>query len=109
MRHVLLSAVLALSACGTGDRKTCERACRNYFTLSFWHKWDPQIEAAPEAERANMRAQKLGELEYKIEQGVDQCATSCQGANNKEQCNCMAAAKTYEEVRACGQSEEEAK
>jgi len=102
-----VTAVLAASSCGKGDHKLCEQACRNYATLAFWSKWGPAIEAEPEDQRARLRRTKLGELEIILERGIDQCVTNCQTANNTGQYTCMAKAKTFPEVHACGASEDE--
>jgi|SRR5688500_10848938 hypothetical protein len=109
MRHAVLAALLAITAaCGQGDRKTCESACRNYVTLSFWNKWDPLINAEPEAQRPKLRRDKLAELEAIIASGVDQCVESCVRADNEDQYKCMVKAKTYKEVHACAETEAEA-
>lgn len=105
----LVVAVLAIASCGKGDRKTCEAACRNFATLQFWSEWNPKIEAEPEAERAKLRREKIVELEHKLAQGIDQCVASCQNANNEDQYNCMAEAKTWAEANACAETEEQAK
>src|SRR6185503_1032978 len=109
MRHALLALLLAVTAagCGRGDRKVCEQACRNYYTLAFWNKWDPQINAEPEAERAKLRQYKLSELEAGLAQGVDQCVESCTRANNDDQYKCMAEAKDWAKAHACAETEEE--
>jgi hypothetical protein len=98
---------LALAACGKGDRKVCEQACRNYTTLAFWDKWDAQIDAQPAAERDKLRRDKLGELEVILARGIDMCVTSCQTANNETQYACMATAKTWAEANACAPTEAE--
>lgn len=102
-----IAVSLALAGCGTGDRKVCEQACRNYATLAFWAKWDPQINAQPAAERDKLRRDKLAELEIILARGVDMCVTSCQTANNETQYSCMAAAKTWPEANACAPTEAE--
>jgi hypothetical protein len=110
MRHAAALAFLValLAGCGRGDRKICEQACRNYYTLAFWNKWDPVINAEPEAERAKLREYKLTELEAGLAQGVDQCVESCTRADNEDQYKCMAAAKTWKEAHACAETEAEA-
>ena len=113
MRHVwfvaALTAALAASGCGKGDRKVCETACRNFATLSFWAKWDPKINLEPENQRDKLRRDKEIELEAILANGVDQCVESCVQSNNETQYKCMAKAKDYKEVHACAESEEEAK
>ena len=106
MRHVWLVALaVAALSCGKADKKQCETACRNYVTLAFWAKWDPKINAEPEAERDKLRKAKLPELEYIIERGIDQCVQNCQYSNNSGQYPCMAKAKTWPEAQACAATE----
>lgn len=108
MRHVLVAAVLTLAACGKGDRKVCESACRNFATLSFWNKWDPKINAEPIEKREELRRQKLVDLDALLASGVDQCVESCVTSNNDTQYTCMAKAKDYKAVHACAETEQEA-
>ena len=103
----LVVAVLAVASCGKGDRKTCEAGCRNYFTLAFWAEWEPKINAEPEAERAKLRREKIVELENKLAAGIDQCIGNCQAANNSDQYECMAKAKTFAEAKGCADTEAE--
>ena len=105
MRHALLAAVLAVTAagCGKGDHAVCEKACRNYATLSFWAKWDPKIKAEPANQQAKLRRDKLEELDTVIQNGVDMCITQCVEANNTEQYECMANAHEATELKACSE------
>lgn len=99
MRLVVLLGVL-LSAC-KGDQLKCEQACRNYGTLVYWQRADAEIAAAPAGERDALRKRRLGEFDSKLENGVDMCVSQCQSANNEKDMDCMIAAKTADQAKAC--------
>src|SRR5512134_1099506 len=103
----LFVVVVTAGSCGKAPKAICETACRSYATLAFWDKWDPLINAEPEAQRDKLRRDKLGDLEAILARGIDQCVQSCQYSNNKEQYPCMAKAKTFKEARSCAETEEE--
>lgn len=84
-----------------GDMQKCEQACRNYGTLLYWQISDAEVAKAPPAERDALRKRKLGEFEAKLEGGVDMCVSQCQSANNDKDIDCMIAAKTADQVKAC--------
>jgi hypothetical protein len=102
MRLVLASVVLSLAALAgcRGDAVKCEQGCRNYFTLHFWAEADKELARAPADQRDALRKQKVGELAKRIDDG-GMCVSQCQAANNKDDVECMIAAKTVEQVRAC--------
>ncbi len=95
-----LVAGFGLAAC-KGDPVKCENGCRNYHTLLYWDKADPQIAAAPPAERDAMRREKLTEFEAEMKRGVDVCTSQCMSANNEHDIDCLIAAKTATAVKAC--------
>jgi hypothetical protein len=97
---VALAAGLGLSAC-KGDRAKCEKAARNYAELVYWKKANAEIDALPEAERANIRSKKLSEFTNELENGIDGITSQCVSANNDEQVDCMIAAKTAEAAMKC--------
>ena len=100
MRFLLLFA-LAASACSRGDQQKCEAACRNFGTLVFWQKMDAEIALLPASQRVDARKKALGKFDNQLEQGVDDCTTQCQSANNTEQTDCMIAAKTGDQASLC--------
>lgn len=98
--RLVIALGLLLSAC-KGDIQKCEQACRNYGTLMYWKAADAEIAAAPAAERDALRKKKLGELSTKLENGIDMCISQCQSANNEKDMDCMIAAKTADQAKAC--------
>jgi hypothetical protein len=84
-------ALLGLSACGKADSKKCAQMCRNYATISF-----RDVEAArlPPEKREQALADKLT-------QGLDFCINKCVAANNDSQIDCMTAAKSVSQLKAC--------
>ena len=105
---VLLIVVAGLAGCGKGDRKTCDQACRNYVTLNFWNKWDPEIEKEPPEARPALRRQKLGELDDILMRGMHKCVQDCVAANNDSQYKCMAKATTWKAANSCADTQEQA-
>jgi hypothetical protein len=93
--------VTLAAACNRGDHDKCESACRNFGTLVFWKNKDAEIAKLPESQRALARQKALGKFDNDMENGVDDCTTQCQSANNTEQIDCMIAAKTPEQADAC--------
>lgn len=87
----LLSSALALVGCGKADSKKCEQMCRNFATISF-----RDVEAAklPPEKREAALAEKL-------EKGLTFCVDKCVSANNDEQIDCVIAAKSISQLRAC--------
>ena len=100
MRYVV-AAVLLAAACHKGDPQKCDVACRNYAQLTFWHKADAEIAAAPEERREELRKQKLAEFEKNLERGIDLCTTKCVDANYDKDVTCWTNAKTYEQLQQC--------
>lgn len=98
--RLVVALGLLLAAC-KGDIQKCEQACRNYGTLMYWKAADVEIAAVPAAERDALRKRKLTEFSTKLENGVDLCISQCQSANNDKDMDCMIAAKTAEQVKAC--------
>lgn len=99
MRRALILALLV--ACKGGDPVGCENACRNFFKLTYWHHHDPEIAAAPPAQRDAKRQALLATYEHDLERGIDPCVTRCISANFSDQTSCMTAAKTYDQAQAC--------
>ena len=97
---VSVALVTVLGAC-KGDRNECEKACRNFFTLTYWKKADAEIAALPAAEREVAKKRKLSEFANMIENGVEMCVSQCASANNDDQVECMTRAKTADEAQTC--------
>jgi hypothetical protein len=83
----------------------CERSCRNYVTLSYWNKHDPQLAAVPADQRERRRADLTEQLATIIGNGLQQCIEQCTASNNVDQVTCMATAASYDAVRKCAESE----
>lgn len=106
MRLVLaltLLAVTALTFGGAckGDAQKCETGCRNYATLVYWKLADAEVAAAPADRRDALRKRKLGELDEKLENGIDMCVSQCRSANNEADTECLIAAKTADQATGC--------
>ena len=94
-------ALAGLAAGCRGDAVKCDQGCRNYFTLMYWNKADADIARAPADQRDALRKQKLGELNKRMEDGVDMCISQCQAANKPDDIECMITAKTADQARGC--------
>jgi hypothetical protein len=99
MRWVLGLFVL-VAAC-KGDAQKCEQAARNYVTLVFWHKHDPEIAKLPADQQKLAREKKLAELSNLLESGIEHSVKQCQSANDEDAIDCMIAAKTAEQAIKC--------
>lgn len=75
--------------------------CRNYSELDFWDKANADIEKLPPAERDAMRKQKAEEFNMYLERGLQACTSQCISANNTDDMDCVIAAKTAKQARAC--------
>jgi hypothetical protein len=100
-------AVGALGACGKGDYKKCDAACRNFFVIAFWEEQKGIPVPAGMTPEAH-KAQQVIELERRLEAGIDFCISKCQSANNDDQSDCLIAASTWETVKACSAEDERA-
>lgn len=102
--RALLGMVLLLSVLGIGcdkDPEKCEKACRNYAELVFWEQADAEIAAAPVEKRDELRKEKLAKFTKDLENGINTCTSKCLSANDEKDINCMVAAKTSKQVKAC--------
>jgi hypothetical protein len=98
MRYLV--AVLFVLGC-KGDPDKCDTGCRNYAQLVFWDNAEKEIAAAPAAERDALRKKKMGEFSHNVSRGIDMCTSQCMSANNSKTIDCLIAAKTAKEARAC--------
>jgi len=102
MRVVAVALLSFLAALGCkGDPQKCEQACRNYATLVYWKQADAEIAAAPQAQRDDLRKQKLAKFTADLENGVNMCTSRCISANNDTQIDCLIGAKTADQAQAC--------
>lgn len=102
MRALLLGLVVVLAAaCDKATLEECDRGCRNYFTLHYWEEAEQEIAAAPEAERAALRAKKVSELEPRMMQNLELCVSKCRSGSDSKRAKCWGAAKTTADARAC--------
>ena len=92
---------LSLFAACKGDPEKCDQACRNYAQLVFWDKANAEIEKLPADQRDAARKQKMAEFQKNLAAGVDLCQSKCMSANNEKDTDCLIAAKTAEQARAC--------
>jgi hypothetical protein len=97
-----LALVLTLLLCACrGDAQKCETGCRNFATLVYWKNADAEVAATSPGQRDALRKRKLGELDSKLENGIDMCVSQCQSANNEADLECMIAAKTADQATEC--------
>jgi hypothetical protein len=103
LRAALVGVALVTSALGgcKGDPVQCEAAIRNYTSLVYWDKADKDIAAAPEADRAKLRADKLAGYERELAGGIDTLTSQCVSAGNDKEIQCMIDAKTAADARGC--------
>lgn len=99
--RIAIALFAFLAACGRGDQKQCDQACRNYAQLMYWKTADVEIANAKPDQRDALRQQKLAEVSGKIESGIDFCVSKCQAANNDDQIKCMIEAKTGDRAKSC--------
>lgn len=102
---VVVDAAVADAAGLTADE--CGRGCRNYATLSYWHKHERELAKVAAGKRAARRAEMDKDLAALIDAGLSMCVDNCLSHDNVDQVSCMAAATTYEQVHGCAESEAE--
>lgn len=91
--RLALAAALALplASCGKGDAEKCEQMCINFATISF-----REVEAGKYRPEDREKA-----LADKLAKGTNFCVSKCRSVNNDKQSDCMIAAKTMRELKAC--------
>jgi hypothetical protein len=98
--RLVLALTLLLCAC-KGDAVKCDQGCRNYATLVYWKRADAKVAEAPPDQRDALRKRNLGRFDSELENGIDQCISQCQSANNTDDLDCMVAAKTGDQALEC--------
>lgn len=103
MRWFLLLTVVAtmVTACMRGDKKKCEEATRNVFTLTFWHNANKQIAAAPPEKQAALRAELSNKLQQDLALNLESEASKCIKAGDNDRADCMIKAQTCDEAKKC--------
>ncbi len=99
--RVSLAVVIAVALGCQGDPQKCEQAVRNYTSLVYWQSADAEIGSAKPEAREALRKQKLVEYNEQLERGLSTLVSQCQSANNTDAVNCMIAAKTADQAKAC--------
>jgi hypothetical protein len=100
MRAPLLFVIAFAFGC-QADPQKCEQAVRNYTSLVYWEAADKEIGSAKPEDREALRKQKLAEYNAQLERGLSTMVSQCQSANNRDVVDCMIAAKTAEQAKAC--------
>lgn len=100
MSWALAIALLSGVGCRV-DAQQCDQACRNAASLAYWKVADQDIAAAPADQRDALRQQKLSEFARKVETGIDGCVVQCQSSRDPAAVDCLIAARTAEQVKAC--------
>lgn len=101
MRSALFALTVFVALGCKGNPEKCEKACRNYHELTFWERADAEIAAAPGEKRDELRKAKMAQLSNDLVNGIDMCSSKCMSANNDTQTDCLIAAKTAQQVKAC--------
>jgi len=96
----LVVALLFVAGCRV-DAQQCDQACRNAMKLAYWKAADLAIAAVPADQRDALRQQKLSEFTRKVEAGIDGCVLQCQSARDKATVDCLIAAQTADQAKAC--------
>jgi hypothetical protein len=84
-----------------GDPEKCDQMCRNFAQLTFWEEANAEIEKLPVGERDAARKEKMAKFSHNLSRGIDLCASKCVSANNTEDMDCVIAAKTAAQAKAC--------
>ena len=98
--RLVLALTLLLCAC-KGDAVKCDQGCRNFATLVYWKRAEAKIAEAGPEQRDALRKRMLGKFDSELENGIDQCVSQCQSANNSADLECMIAAKTADQALEC--------
>ena len=99
--RVSLVVVIAFAFGCQGDPQRCEQAVRNYSSLVFWQAADVEIGSARPENREALRKQKLVLYNKQLDRGLQTLVSQCQSARNTDMVDCMIAAKTADEAKAC--------
>jgi hypothetical protein len=81
--------------------KRCEEAIRNYTSLLYWAKAEPEIAKLPVDKREVARAEKLRAYTTEMERNLASSVSQCEDANNAAQIDCMIAARTADAATKC--------
>ena len=93
--------LVLLLGCTRTDPDKCEKAIRNFAQLVYWEDAEKEIAAAPPDQREALRKDKLAKFERDLEKGITLDVSKCTSANFSDQVDCMIAAKTAKQARAC--------
>jgi hypothetical protein len=99
--RVCLALVIGFMLGCQGDPQKCEQAVRNYTSLLYWEAADVEIGSAKPEAREALRKQKLAEYNTQLGRGLDTMVSQCQSARNNGMVDCMIAAKTAKQAKAC--------
>jgi hypothetical protein len=83
------------------DKASCDRACRNFATLRYWSRADPEIAALPAADQEAARARKTATFKPMLEAGLPSCVDNCVTSNNGPQTACISKAASAGDLAAC--------
>lgn len=99
MRRLAFALILAAGC--QKDPVKCEKGIRNYHQLVYWEQANAEIDAAPPAQRDALRKDKLAQFERDIERALPTVVSKCTSANSDDEVDCMIAAKTAAQAKAC--------
>jgi len=96
--------VSCLLGCASPSEEQCRQACLHRAKLAHAHKWDLEITAAPESERAAIRDRKVADWQDVLEnpeRGLDACIGACTRPGRQSLVDCLLASKTLEQAKEC--------
>jgi hypothetical protein len=101
MRWLVVLAFVFITGCHKGDPEKCDQMCRHYAELVFWEEANAEIEKLPPEQRDAARKDKQAMFSRNLANGVDMCTSKCVSADYKKDVDCVIAAKTAAEAKAC--------
>ena len=103
MRWLVALSFVFMAGCRSckGDPEKCDQMCRHYAELVFWEEANAEIEKLPVEQRDAARKEKMAKFSRNLAAGVDMCTSKCVSANHKQDVDCVIAAKTATEAKAC--------
>jgi hypothetical protein len=102
---IVALCLVALGACSRQSEERCQQACWNHYELTFLERIEQEAAALPEDEREAFLVTKRSELDAaKADKDYGPaavCTVGCTKRATSKQIDCLIAATTATEVRAC--------
>jgi hypothetical protein len=103
MRWLVALCLVLVTGCHSckGDPEKCKQMCQNYAHLDYWEGANAEIDKLPVEERDAARHAHMATFTQFLERGLDYCTSQCVAANAPDDMNCVIAAKTRAQAKAC--------